>query len=103
MEPPLRAATTTATHPPREVLRTLLERATDLPELEKEICLAWAIILADVPTVELLLHAGANPDLPGHRGWTAKEFARHWYENGRLGPYGESYRAMLTLLGLPAE
>jgi ankyrin repeat protein len=87
----------------REVLSTLLERAADLPELEKEICLAWAIILADVPTVELLLRAGADPDVRGHRGWTAKEFARHWYRTGRQGPYEEQYREILTLLGLPEE
>ena len=87
----------------REVLQMLLDRATDLPELEKEICLSWAIILADVSTVELLLRAGANPDAPGHRRWTAKEFARHWYESGRHGPYGEGYRAILSLLGLTAD
>jgi len=82
----------------RDVLRTLLERAVDLPELEKEICLAWAIILADVPTVMLLLEAGADPEIKGHRGWTGKDFARRWYENGRRGPYGASYREILGLV-----
>ncbi len=48
----------------RDALRILLERSVDLPELEKEICLAWAIILADVPTVMLLLQAGADPETP---------------------------------------
>ena len=87
----------------REVLQSLIERAADLPEREKEVCLAWAIILADVPTVELLLGAGADPDLPGHRGWTAREFARHWHQAGGEGPYGASYREILALLGMPAE
>jgi ankyrin repeat protein len=82
----------------RDALRLLLERATDLPELEKEICLAWAIILADVPTVMLLLQAGADPDLRGHRGWTGKDFARHWYDTGRRGPYEASYREILGLI-----
>jgi len=82
----------------RDALRLLLERAPDLPELEKEICLAWAIILADVPTVMLLLHAGADPEIRGHRGWTGKDFARHWNESGRRGPYEESYREILGLI-----
>jgi len=82
----------------REVLRLLIERAVDLPELEREICLAWAIILADVPSVMLLLQAGADPEIRGHRGWTGKDFARHWYETGRRGPYEASYREILGLI-----
>jgi ankyrin repeat protein len=87
----------------REVLQRLFEQAADLPDLEKEVCLAWAIILADVPTVELLLRAGADPEVRGHRGWTAKEFALHWYRTGRQGPYEERYLEILGLLGLPVE
>lgn len=87
----------------REVLRTILERAVDLPALEKEVCLGWAIILADVPTVELLLRGGADPDLRSHRDWTARELARYWYRTGRYGPCEESYRQILGLLGLPVE
>jgi ankyrin repeat protein len=87
----------------REVLRTLLDRAADLPEHEKETCLGWAIILADIPTVELLLQAGADLEIRGRRGWTAREFARHWYQTGRNGPDEPRYREILTLLGLPAE
>jgi ankyrin repeat protein len=86
-----------------DILQTLFDRATDLPELEKEICLAWAVILADVPAVRLILRAGADPDIPGHRSWTAKEFARHWYRTGCPGPYEESYREILGLFGLPAD
>jgi len=87
----------------REVLQTLLDRAADLPEHEKETCLGWAIILADIPTVELLLEAGADLEIRGRRGWTATEFARHWYQTGRNGPDEPKYREILTLLGLPAE
>lgn len=87
----------------REVLVLLLERAADLPEAEKETCLGWAIVLGDVPTVDLLLRAGADPDLQGRRGWTAKEFARHWYSTCRNGPHAESYREILDLLGLSGE
>jgi ankyrin repeat protein len=87
----------------REVLQTLLDRAADLPEHERETCLGWAIILADVPTVELLLEAGADPEVRGRRGWTAREFARRWYRTGGQGPNGERYREILTLLGLSVE
>lgn len=87
----------------REVLQTLLDRAADLPEHEKETCLGWAIILADIPTVELLLAAGADLEIRGRRGWTAREFALHWYQTGRNGPDEPRYREILTLLGLPAE
>jgi len=85
-----------------EILQRLLG-AGDLPEQEKETCLVWAIILGDVPTVELLLRAGADSDVRCLRGWTGKEFARHWYEVGRNGPSGQSYRDILLLLGLPVE
>jgi ankyrin repeat protein len=87
----------------RDILQTLLDRAADLPEHEKETCLGWAIILADIPTVELLLRVGADRDAQGHRGWTAREFARHWYETGRKGPYEERYREILRLVGGAAE
>jgi ankyrin repeat protein len=84
-----------------EVLQLLLDRAADLPKGEKEACLVWAIILADVPTVELLLRAGADPEVRSLRGWTAQQFARHWHETGRNGPCEPQYREILTLLGLP--
>lgn len=84
-----------------EVLQRLLEHAGDLPEKEREVCLVWAIILGDVPTVELLLRAGADSGVPCLRGWTGKEFAQHWYDVGRNGPSEQSYRDILVLLGLP--